>query len=118
MNFFEGFSNFIRSCIALFDVNWRWWAGGATATIVIAITRAIQYPESAFNRFFIFLIDIVAFVLPSTPSQFKLSSLARNFALAIPQQLGHGVVFELLSGVFGLLSIYLIYKAYKSIPLI
>jgi hypothetical protein len=115
---FDTAIDIINSCAAVFNVNWKWWAGGATTSIVVALTTAVRYPQSSINQFMIWCIDIVLLPLPSTPDQYKLGTLASNFLNSIPEQLGSGVVVELLSGIFGMLAIYLVFKLYRSLPFI
>lgn len=85
-------------------------------TIITLIYNCVKNPKGAINTFMIHSIDIITSPLPSTPDNYKLSSMLSSFYAAIPQQIGVGVISEIMNGIIGMLGIYLIFKLYKSLP--
>ena len=88
---------------------------GAVATIVCFAWNVITYPEGAINQFMIMLVDMIAGAFPSTPPQYQLYSMLDSFAAQFPM-IGWGVVYEIFSGITGMLSIYLVVKLWRFLP--
>ena len=86
----------------------------AIVTVFCFAANAIMYPEGFINSRFIWMIDMIAAYLPSTPEHYKIGTMLVAFSeqSVIPL----GVVYEIFQGVAGILAIYLVVKMYKFLP--
>lgn len=83
--------------------------------ILCFITECIANPKGAINTFIIHFIDISASILPSTPPQLTLSGFLSSYQATNPL-FSVGILSEIFTIVFPLLSIYLVIKLYKFLP--
>jgi hypothetical protein len=100
----------------VFTVQWKWYACGVITTIICVIYNAVKYPEKATNLWICRIIDMIIEYLPKTPDNMKLGYLMNQITNTIP--VGTGTLTEIFTGIIGLLSIYLVWKIYRSLPFI
>lgn len=77
--------------------------------------ECIANPKGAINTFMIHFIDLFASLLPSTPAQLTLGGFLNSYQATSPL-FSVGLLAEIFSLVFPLLSIYLVIKLYKFLP--
>ena len=87
----------------------------SVVTVICFGWNVVTYPRGAVNQFMIMVVDMIASVFPSTPSQYQLYSMLDAFAAKFPQ-VGWGVIYEIFSGISGMLGIYLTIKLWRLLP--
>lgn len=75
----------------------------------------IQHPNGALNKFMIWIIDYLLVIIPSTPDEYKLANMLIAFSEQVPS-IGFDIIWEIFSGITGMLAIYLIVKLWKFLP--
>jgi hypothetical protein len=100
----------------VFTVQWKWYACGVFTTIICVVYNAVKYPEKAINLWICRVIDMIVGNLPSTPNNMKLGYMISIVLEDTP--IGGNTLVEIFSGLLGLLSIYLVWKVYRSLPFI
>jgi hypothetical protein len=100
----------------VFIVQWKWYACGVFVLIICVVYNAMKYPEQAINLWICRIIDMIVIYLPKTPENMKLGYMISNILENTP--IGGNTLIEIFTGVMGLLSIYLIWKVYRSLPFI
>ena len=111
---FKLLQNLIKQVLT---VQWKWYACGVFVTIVCVIYNAVKYPEAALNLWICRVIDMFVEHLPSTPDSYKIGNMMSALINSQPV-IGSAVFSEIFSGVLGMLSIYLVWKVYRSLPFI
>ena len=98
------------------------WFAKPIVRIFLAIVSPISWilwafanPEGAANLFICKIIDLVAFVLPSTPPELKVSALIASAGESVPI-IGYGILLDVAQMIGVMLSVIVIIKVYKLIP--
>ena len=105
------------SWIGTFLATYKGWVYTVAGTALItALSWALISPSCWFNNFLISLVDTIASVFPSTPSEFQIGSLLTAFYAQVPTVIGAALVSEVLQGLSGIFSIWIIWKIYKALP--
>lgn len=84
-------------------------------SIIALILGAVADPAGAVDTFICKIIDIVVFVLPSTPDNLKIANLLMAFATAYPI-VGWGIVLQIIQNISTMFAIVVVIKIYKLIP--
>ena len=91
------------------------WHCAVIATIVCFFYNVITYPEGALNTFMKWVFSFIFIALPSTPDQYKFWHMIDVFSASYPA-IGWGPVLQILTGISGMLTIYLTVKVLRFLP--
>lgn len=100
---------------AITKVSWLWWSTAAVFTTFCLLAYYLDNPFALLNHLSILSIDAIFGLVPSTPNEFKIVSLLTQLSTAFPL-VGWGVVFQIIQGCAGILTLYLGFKIIKYIP--
>jgi hypothetical protein len=87
-----------------------------SVTVIVALLLGcIANPSGAVNQFVCTILDLIAFVLPSTPPQFRVATILQSASNSMPL-IGYGVVNEIYNTASGMFLISVAVRIYKLIP--
>lgn len=111
----SAFASWVATFIITKAFKVDFWYCTVLSTIVCFFYTTITDPQGAVNTFVNMIEDMTLGSLPSTPPQYTIYGMLQSFANAYPQ-VGWGPVFEIFSGIGGMLSIYLGIRLFRFLP--
>ena len=110
--------NFFTALLRLSFLQQPWFLPISLVSLIVSFfTETIRNPTGAINQIGIHFVDIVDGVLPSTPPEYQLATLISGLTSQVPG-FAQSIISEIMSGVVGILSIFLLIKAYKLLPFV
>lgn len=86
-----------------------------TAVIICFVYNCISNPTGAINQFMITIIDMVYGLFPSTPINYTIGYMLRQFASQYPL-IGWGVVYEIFAGMSFMFGLWCVVKLWQLLP--
>ena len=86
-------------------------------TVVCLLYSCITNPGGAINHFMIIFIDVIYGFFPSTPVEFTIGYMLKQFSNSFPN-IGWGIVYEVFSGMSVMFGLWCVVTLYKLMPFI
>lgn len=84
-------------------------------SLIAFLLGGLANPQGLMNKIIIKTVDVIAAILPETPSNLKVSSVLNSVAGFMPN-VGRDIVYEVASTIAAIAAISLVVKIYKLIP--